>query len=438
MGNSEQMSMGQQKTGSDEAAASSGGIKRRTVVQGAAWSVPVIAAAIATPLAAASVAPVLAFINGPYTVPVCGVLADVLIEATTDGTTPVPAGTQVTVTLPAGLTWSDGSTGSRILPTDGNGRVTLSGLVGATQGDVAIVASAGTVSSSAPLQITGNGIAKYWANNGSNASYSSVPPGSAVAGGSAYLAPNGDLYFENTVIGTNVSSSKAVFNSASQTTYVYYVENGVAKYWTPGSAPASYPAVPVGSEALGGSTYLAPNGDLYFENSVIASGVTSANALFNSANGSTYVYYVENGAAKYWANNGASVTYPSVPAGATAIGSSTYLAPNGDLYFQNDIIASGVDSAASTFNAGDGQHYIYYMEDGVAKYWSTNGTRATYVEVPAGSTPLGTSGYLAPNGDLYFENTIVASNVTSAGASNIYNSATGAGYLYYVEGTPCV
>jgi hypothetical protein len=36
---------------------SSGGISRRTIVKGAAWSAPVIAAAIATPLAAASVGP---------------------------------------------------------------------------------------------------------------------------------------------------------------------------------------------------------------------------------------------------------------------------------------------------------------------------------------------------------------------------------------------
>ena len=73
------------------------GLSRRTVVKGAAWSVPVIAAAVATPLAAASgTVDVGAFaLNGT-----CGVLG-VLgpgFTITAGPTTPLPVGTTITIT----------------------------------------------------------------------------------------------------------------------------------------------------------------------------------------------------------------------------------------------------------------------------------------------------------------------------------------------------
>jgi len=72
------------------------GFSRRTVVKGAAWSVPVIAAAVATPLAAASGGDIGAFaLDGS-----CGVLGVLgpgfTLEAS--ATEPIPAGTTVTIT----------------------------------------------------------------------------------------------------------------------------------------------------------------------------------------------------------------------------------------------------------------------------------------------------------------------------------------------------
>lgn len=72
------------------------GFSRRTIVKGAAWSVPVIAAAVATPLAAASNVEVGAFeLDGT-----CGVLG-VLGPGFTlqaSATAPLPVGTTVTIT----------------------------------------------------------------------------------------------------------------------------------------------------------------------------------------------------------------------------------------------------------------------------------------------------------------------------------------------------
>lgn len=70
-------------------------VSRRAIVKGAAWSVPIIAAAIATPLAAASTVNVGAFtLRG--TCGVLGVLGPGFL-LTASPTTPLPVGTTITV-----------------------------------------------------------------------------------------------------------------------------------------------------------------------------------------------------------------------------------------------------------------------------------------------------------------------------------------------------
>ncbi len=111
---------------------------------------PPAAAAIATPAFAASPQPTLKFTNGPYSVGTCQTLKDVIIQSTTDGTTPSPASTTVSVTLPSGLIWSDGTTGTKSFTTDSNGQVVLSGIkANSTSGTKNIkAASRGTGASS--------------------------------------------------------------------------------------------------------------------------------------------------------------------------------------------------------------------------------------------------------------------------------------------------
>lgn len=128
---------------------------RRTVLAGAAWSVPVIAAAIATPLAAASpTTPTLEFVNGPYTFAACGLLSNATLLATTDGTTPA-AGVPVVVTLPVGLSWSDGTTGAKTVTTGASGQVILPPIAGTVAGGtVAIPAVGNSVTTTATTTVT--------------------------------------------------------------------------------------------------------------------------------------------------------------------------------------------------------------------------------------------------------------------------------------------
>lgn len=88
-------------------------VPRRTILKTAAWSVPVVAVAAATPLAAASVAADLQLVPDPRGTTVHGESPDGLqsyefpmaasFSATTLGATPTPAGSVVTLTFDSRL-----------------------------------------------------------------------------------------------------------------------------------------------------------------------------------------------------------------------------------------------------------------------------------------------------------------------------------------------
>ncbi|WP_287903298.1 hypothetical protein [Arthrobacter sp.] len=76
---------------------------RRSVVRASAWSVPVIAAAVAAPAAVASAAPRLVLAGVPGTVVAGALVRGVTTTATAN------SGLDVAVTLPAGFVWADGA-----------------------------------------------------------------------------------------------------------------------------------------------------------------------------------------------------------------------------------------------------------------------------------------------------------------------------------------
>jgi hypothetical protein len=374
MTNNDKPETGAIQTGAD-------GIQRRTIIAGAAWTIPVVATAIGAPLAAASPAPTLTFTNGPYSVAACGTLKDVTIQATTDGTTPAPAGTLVTVTLPSGLTWSDGTTAPRVLPTNANGQVVLSG-VKATSGSSSgtISATAGAVSAVGPVTIVPGGTA-YNGNIGDGGNYTGgspapgIPSGSTAIEGGLFLAPNGDLFTQaGQLIASNVTSAaSAQYTATTNRWLVGYVSGGTAYNGNiggggnyTGGSPAS--GIPSGSTAIEGGLFLAPNGDLFTQaGQLIASNVTSAASQYTSSTNRWLVGYVSGGTA-YNGNigNGGNYTGGSpasgIPSGSTAIEGGLFLAPNGDLFTEaGQLIASNVTSAGSQYTATTNRWLVGYV-----------------------------------------------------------------------------
>ncbi|WFR83985.1 hypothetical protein [Arthrobacter sp. Y-9] len=88
---------------------------RRSVVRASAWSVPVIAAAVAAPAAVASAAPGLALTGVPGVVVAGAVVQGVITTATATG------GQDVAVTLPTGFVWVDGAGGAGLPRVVGRG-----------------------------------------------------------------------------------------------------------------------------------------------------------------------------------------------------------------------------------------------------------------------------------------------------------------------------
>ncbi|AOX45644.1 MULTISPECIES: hypothetical protein [unclassified Microbacterium] len=99
-------------------------ISRRTLVTGAAWSVPVIALSVATPAAAAASGMATASFDAPtYTVDFTRLLSGVVVRVTKDGA-PL-AGAVVTVSLSAGMTFTPGGTTSLPVTTGADGSAQL-------------------------------------------------------------------------------------------------------------------------------------------------------------------------------------------------------------------------------------------------------------------------------------------------------------------------
>lgn len=104
-------------------------IPRRTVVRATAWTVPAVTVAGTSPAFASSPGVTYALTaippTGATTVQTCTNVAagTYKFQATRNGQ-PAPAGQQVTITLPTGLRFSDGTT-TKVLTTDANGQVSL-------------------------------------------------------------------------------------------------------------------------------------------------------------------------------------------------------------------------------------------------------------------------------------------------------------------------
>jgi hypothetical protein len=226
------------------------GVERRSVILGAAWSVPVVALAVATPLAAAStLTPTLAFINGPYAVAACGTLNNVTLLLTTDGTTPDPAKV-VIVSLPAGFTWADGTSAPRNFTTNGNGQIVLPALTApAENGTFPITAAFGSLTALQNITVSGATATIYHLDG---SPYPAIPGGVTVESFTdnynganrvtAFLGSDGNLY-RSVDSGAWVVYATGVSDFAANS-------NAAGLVWVSGNQvfndSSNYPATPAG------------------------------------------------------------------------------------------------------------------------------------------------------------------------------------------------
>lgn len=211
------------------------GVKRRTIVQGAAWTVPVVAAAVASPLAAASTTPTytLAFDQDEYPVGSDCTLKGVTLTLRDNAGAPA-AGQTVTTTLPAGWTFAGGGR-TYSTTTDANGLVTLPTIT-ATKG-----AGTFTLNSSAPAVNASDtatadidsqpNLWEYNSENGKRYKLTRLPAGTATAlGGGYFQLENGDIYDYRSSTPVVRGAGKAVgYSGQNGNYYVDYISStGVA------------------------------------------------------------------------------------------------------------------------------------------------------------------------------------------------------------------
>ncbi|PPG11392.1 hypothetical protein C5E02_12675 [Rathayibacter rathayi] len=421
---------------SDWTVPSEDGLHRRTIVKGAAWTVPVVAVSMATPAAAASKTPTLAFTAGSYSGTACKTITGVKVKRTTDGTT-ADAGQTVTVTLKDGYKFKDGTT-TYSATTGTDGTITLPDItVPAKGGDSTFNATSGTLSASATVTADKKTVAGTNQSTGTNTEFPNVPSNATAVGGNYFLAPNGDLYYENGTkpVATDVKS--AVGYLANGTQYASYVTNaGVAGNNKSGGSNTTFSNVPSGSTPVGGNFFLSSAGGLYYENGTTAvlTGIKSAKGYL-SANGTHYVSYVTTaGEAGNLKAGGTAVPFPNVPSGSTPVGGNFFLSSAGGLYYENGktALVEGVKSASGYLNQNDAHFASYVTTAGVAANTTSAGKSTTFPNVPSGSTPVGGNYFLSTDGGLYYENgtTAKATGVTSASG---YLSSTSVHYSAYVQ-----
>lgn len=388
------------------------GVKRRTILAGAAWSIPVISVATAAPAFAATNDLTLEFDKSTYTGEACKTITGAKVTAKRNGV--AAAGQSVTVTLADGYTFSDGST-SYTATTGSDGSITLPDVkVPAQGGNSTMSATSGSAKASASIE-TASTIAAYQNNgSGTNNKMSSVPTKSVAIGDLTFLADNGDLYYNNKVIATGVKSASFDFTNSNDGRINYVSSDGAYQYSTNSGDKNSFSAVPTSSKAIGDATFLADNGDLYYNNKVIATGVKSASFDFTNSNDGRINYVNGEGAYQYSTFSGDTNKMSKVPTGSKAIGDLTFLAENGDLYYNDSVIATGVKSASFDFTGSNDGRINYVTSDGAYQYSTGSGDKNKLSNVPTSSTAVGDTTFLAENGDLYYNNAVIAKKVTSA------------------------
>lgn len=184
---------------------------------------------------------------------------------------------------------------------------------------------------------------------------------------------------------------------------------------TSGGSPREWAATGPGTIAVGNHTYLKADKTLINADTVVDRNVQNAVGGWNSRGGEDWVAYVRaDGRAYSRLLNGSPSQYDrTFPLGTRAVGYHTYLTPAGDLYYASRRIAQHVTSATGGLAWSD---WVTYVSDGKGYTWASYFTTGPLEDGsrPSGTTAVGMRSYLTPDGVLSYEDTVVATGVTSA------------------------
>ncbi|MDQ1074726.1 MULTISPECIES: hypothetical protein [Microbacterium] len=387
---------------------------RRTVLAGAAWSVPVVAAASMAPMASASDTTALAFDKSTYNGTPCGTITGAYVTVTVNGV--ATAGKSVTTTLSGGYAFSGGST-TNTQTSGSNGRVSLPAISVSSQGGSGTISAltAGSPQTSAPLS-SNTASTKIVGIARNNSAFPAVPAGiipTAVSGATdgsntvyAHFLGNDGYLYRSVGYGAWAKTSPSgvtAFAKFATTDAIYTTGTEVGGSWNNNAFPA-LPSGVTAKDVCGTKSGTTPYA--YFLGSdqrvyqsvnygawtpVSPSGVVA----FAEFPGARAIYSTGSTVGGSWSSS----AFPALPAGVTAkaVGGSTngtttyahFLGSDGYAYRSTDYgawatVSSGVKSFTE-FNGGNGG-IIYTTGTAVAAGWSS------FPALPSGVTALAAGG----------------------------------------------
>ncbi|AZZ50272.1 hypothetical protein C5C31_07925 [Rathayibacter rathayi] len=392
------------------------GVGRRVLVKGAAWTIPVVAMAAATPAAAASNTITLKFTNGPYTADACATVKTMVVQATDASGAPLP-NTKITITLPAGLTWSDGTTAPRSFTTDADGNISVSGLKAqAGSGTRTVSATSGTASTSAGVKVTDSKAGAYLSIEGGTPKKYDKLTGSETPIGNQYFLDGTDLYYANTRIATGVKAAATYTDGDGRNDVTYTTKDG-AYLSIEGGTGKKYDNR-TGSQTPIGNQYFVDNGKLYYAGTLAeTSGDVTQYSTYTDGAGRNNVTFTTSDGAYLSIAGGTPTKYTNLLSTDVPVGNQ-YFTRDGKLFYANTEISTttiGSVTAAKGYTDGDGKNDVTFTTDSGA-YRSIEGAKPTKYDTLTGKEkPVGNQ-YFTIDGKLYYASTLLttAGYVTDA------------------------
>lgn len=410
-------------------------IGRRTILHGAAWSVPAIALVTAVPAYAQS-GKTLSFSSASFTGPACGTITDATVRAASGG---APAsGVNVALSLSGGFTF-DGGGSSATVVTGSDGSVSC-GTIHVPAAGTSGTLSASSADASGASAGLGSADAQVFTSPRGLATVSGIPVGSTpltrdffLSGTSLYRAGAG-------VVATGIrSAGRLVESSAGGGSFllpVQLTDASASVFDTASGALIAASGTPSGATPLAGDLFLSGN-TVYRGGVAVATDVAEAGQLiphddgsgsssrlylpYRSVTGEPRILRVPDNdvrtAFEYGSSNGPA-------SGATPVADDLFLSSNslyrvswdGTSAYGTGAVASGIKTTGSLtpnpYYAGERLLPVSLSGSGDAALFmvSGNSLRAAR-QVPSVSTPLGA--------DLFFSSGTVYQDGTGAVASSI-------------------
>lgn len=380
-------------------------IARRTILTGAALTVPAVVATTSTPAVAASGA-TLGFSQSAYSAQGCATLSGVRVIATSNGS-PVP-GTVVTVSLAdgfsfvAGGTTSTGTTGS-------DGSFTVPAISVPPKGaNSTVTATSSSASTATALLQSTSAATPSWLESRNEQTTTSIPAGSTPVAASFFLTSDGQLLNGDggALLATNVDTFGQMYRDIPTNSWRLPLKktDGSTTFLLDGVENATT-GVPAGSTPIVSGLFLTPggrivnggNGGMYDITDVSSFGQT----LQYDGNGNWRLPVRKTNGEAAYVESRIEHAVVGVPSNSTPVASSIFLSSDGRLIDggSGSVYATGVASCGQIYrDIPTGSWRLPLKKtDGTTSYIQ-DGTEVATTGVPSGSMPSGSGVFLTPAG----------------------------------------